>query len=131
MRGCRDEDPAEIRDGAGSARSTTFELQAFIGYARCVIRGFGDQTTTDIFNGEDSKAARRIPKALWPVARRKLDMINAAQDLQDLKVPPNNRLEKLKGELEGFYSIRVNDQYRVIFRWDSGHADDVQLTDYH
>jgi proteic killer suppression protein len=96
-----------------------------------VIENFGDQATEDIFNGDDTKAARSIPKDIWPVARRKLDMVNAAKELRDLKVPPSNRLEKLKGELAGCYSIRVNDQYRVVFKFDGGNATEVKVTDYH
>ena len=96
-----------------------------------MILDFGDQTTEDIFNGEDTKAARRIPKALWTVASRKLDMLNAAYDLRDLTVPPGNRLEKLKGKFALFHSIRINDQLRLIFQWAEGNAKQVQIADYH
>lgn len=96
-----------------------------------MIVGFGNKATRDVFDGTDSKEARSIPKQLWHVAARKLDMLNAAQDLMDLKAPPSNRLEKLKGDLAGFWSIRVNEQYRVIFRFANGNADAVQVTDYH
>jgi len=94
---------------------------------------FADAGTRDIFDGLDTKAARKtLPKALWPVARRKLDMIQAASRLEDLRIPPGNRLEVLKGSLEGFYSVRINDQYRVIFRWDEQEgAQDVRIVDYH
>lgn len=96
-----------------------------------MILDFGNQTTEDLFNGSDSKAARRIPVSLWPNAVRKLDMLNAAKDLRDLQSPPGNRLEKLRRSPVGFHSIRVNDQFRIIFRWVDGNARDVRITDYH
>ncbi len=67
----------------------------------------------------------------WPVAARKLDMINAATELKDLFAPPGNRLEALKGNWKGFHSIRVNDQYRIVFKWVQGQAHQVKVTDYH
>lgn len=96
-----------------------------------MIVSFGDSATQDVFDGTDSKSARTIPRNLWSVARRKLDMLNAAQDLMDLNAPPGNRLEKLRGNLVGFFSIRVNDQFRVIFRFLNGNAEQVRITDYH
>ena len=96
-----------------------------------MILDFGDQATEDLFNGTDSRAARRIPASLWSTAARKLDMLNAARELRDLQSPPGNRLEKLKYRLGGFHSIRINDQYRVIFRWLDGNAREVKITDYH
>lgn len=96
-----------------------------------MIIGFGDKTTEDLFTGRKSRDARRIPQALWGVCRRKLDMLNAAADLQDLRVPPANRLEKLRGDLAQFHSIRVNDQFRVIFVWTNGNASEVRVLDYH
>lgn len=96
-----------------------------------MIRSFADKTTEDIYNGVDSKDARRIPKAVWPVARRKMDMLNAATRVGDLAAPPGNRLERLRGKLAGRYSIRVNDQYRLVFRFEGSDAEDVLLTDYH
>lgn len=95
------------------------------------IRSFGDRTTEDIYHGVNSKEARRIPREIWPLVRRKLDYLNAAKSLDDLRVPPGNRLEPLKGNLAGHYSIRVNDQYRIVFRWSDGGADDVVCVDYH
>jgi proteic killer suppression protein len=95
------------------------------------ITGFADDATEDIYNGVDSKDARKIPKSIWRVAARKLDMVNAAQYVMDLKAPPGNRLEKLKGDLAGKYSIRVNAQYRIVFSFVNGNASDVQITDYH
>ena len=81
-----------------------------------MILNFADKATEDIFNGTDSKAARQLPQTICRVAARKLDMLHAAHELRDLKVPPANRLEPLKGSRSGFHSIRVNDQFRIIFR---------------
>jgi toxin HigB-1 len=96
-----------------------------------VIASFGDQTTQDIFDGANTAAARKIPRILWPTARRKLDLLSFARETKDLFAPPSNRLEKLHGDLAGFYSIRVNDQFRIIFRFANGNATDVRVTDYH
>lgn len=96
-----------------------------------MIASFGDKATEDVYNGTNSKEARTIPKELWSVASRKLDMLDAARDVMDLRAPPGNQLEKLKGKLAGFFSIRVNDQFRVIFTFAHGNADQVQITDYH
>ena len=96
-----------------------------------MILGFQNRLTEDIFNGDDTKAARSIPRTISKVANRKLDMINASRDVQDLKVPPGNRLEMLKGERKGWYSIRINDPYRIVFHWEVGNAKDVGITDYH
>jgi len=96
-----------------------------------MILEFGDQPTEDVFHGENTKAARRIPPITWKVACRKLDMLNAAHELHDLMVPPGNRLEALHGNLAGFHSMRINDQFRLIFIWADGNAKDVRITDYH
>lgn len=96
-----------------------------------MIRSFGDQTTADLFHGTDTKAARAIPKAIWSVVRRKLDALNAASDVKDLRAPPGNRLERLKGDLAGAWSIRVNDQFRIVFLFESGAAEEVRVADYH
>ena len=96
-----------------------------------MIASFADKVTRDLYDGTNSKEARTIPKQLSPIVARKLDMINAAHALLDLSSPPGNRLEALKGEKKGLHSIRVNDQYRIIFRWSEGNAYDVQVTDYH
>jgi proteic killer suppression protein len=96
-----------------------------------LIRSFADQTTHDIYNGIASKAALKISRNLWPKIQLKLDWLNAAETLEDLKSPPANRLEKLKGDLAGYYSIRVNDQYRLVFRFDSGDCFQMLCTDYH
>ena len=97
-----------------------------------MIASFADQATEDIFNGSDTKAARKtLSKELWDVAFRKLQMIEAANDVADLRIPPGNQLEKLKGNLAGMYSIRINKQYRIIFHFESNQATTVQITDYH
>jgi proteic killer suppression protein len=96
-----------------------------------MILSFGDKTTEDIFHGSDTKAARKVIRVLWERICLKLDMLNAAASLQDLRTPPANRLEKLRGDLTGFHSIRVNDQYRIVFRFLDGNAADVRCTDYH
>jgi len=96
-----------------------------------VILDVADKTTGDIYDGVDSKAARRIPESVWKAAVRKLDMLNAASDLQDLRAPPGNRLERLKGKWSGYYAIRINDQYRIVFQWIGGNAEHVMITDYH
>ena len=96
-----------------------------------MIASFADNVTRDLYDGANSKEARTIPKQLWPIVARKLDLLNAAHALLDLSSPPGNRLEALRGEKKGLHSIRVNDQYRIIFRWSEGNAYDVQVTDYH
>ena len=97
-----------------------------------VIRSFADAATEDLFNGADTRRARAAcPRVLWPVVRRKLTQLNRVRDLRELAVPPGNRLERLTGDRAGQYSIRVNDQYRVCFRWEEVYADQVQVTDYH
>lgn len=96
-----------------------------------VIRSIADKTTQDIFDGVSSKAARKLPVELHQKAQRLLDLIDSSGRLDDLKVPPGNRLEPLKGDLKGFYSIRINDQWRIIFRWNNGDAEDVKILDYH
>lgn len=97
-----------------------------------MIESFGDQETEDIYNGKRSKRAlKRLCSSLWRVAYRKLAMLNNANRLEDLKVPPSNHLEKLRGTLKSYYSIRINDQWRVIFHWDREEAKDVKIVDYH
>ena len=96
-----------------------------------MIRSFGDVATADVYYGRDTKAARRFPKPLWPVIRRKLDALHRARALQDLRLPAGNRLEALKGDRAGTFSLRVNEQYRITFRWEDGHAHDVACEDYH
>ncbi|PID77560.1 MAG: plasmid maintenance system killer protein [Deltaproteobacteria bacterium] len=97
-----------------------------------MISNFKNIGTENIFDGIDSKIARKIcPQQIWPIARRKLDQINRIQDVAELKIPPGNRLERLKGSRKGQYSIRINQQYRICFTWLEGHADEVEITDYH
>jgi len=96
-----------------------------------VIRSFADRTTADIFDGINSQAARKVPKELHEKARRLLDQINAAPTVDFLRTPPGNRLEKLRGNLAGFWSIRVNDQWRIVFRWKERDAAGVRILDYH
>lgn len=96
-----------------------------------MIRSFGDAATEHVFYGEDSRVARRLPKELWPLIRRKLDALHAAHALSDLRVPPGNRLEALRGDQAGRYSIRVNEKYRATFHFESGHASEVRCEDYH
>ena len=96
-----------------------------------MIVSFKDKGTEDLFDGRWTKRARRFPRDILKVALRKLDMINAANILEDLKAPPGNRLEALHGNLKGYFSIRVNDRWRIIFKWENRNAYDVWLTDYH
>jgi proteic killer suppression protein len=93
-----------------------------------VIRSFRSQETEKVWRGERS---RRLPADIQQVARRKLRMVNNAQTLQDLRIPPNNRLEALHGDRAGQHSIRINDQWRLCFRWREGDAHDVEIVDYH
>jgi proteic killer suppression protein len=93
-----------------------------------MLTSFGDKETRKIWEGEK---VRGISKELQEKARRKLRMLNNSQDINDLQIPPSNRLEKLKGALKDYYSIRVNDQWRIIFKWQNGRAVQVRLIDYH
>jgi proteic killer suppression protein len=96
-----------------------------------VIKSFKDKKSEDLFNGTNSKEARSIPNTIWNVASRKMDQLNAAVVLEDLKAPPGNRLEALSGNRIGFHSIRVNDQYRIVFKWTAEGPEMVEVTDYH
>lgn len=93
-----------------------------------MIRSFSEPETERIWSGERS---RRLPPDIQATARRKLRMLNRAKTLVDLRVPRNNRLEELKGDRKGTYSIRINRQWRICFRWSDGGADDVRIEDYH
>jgi proteic killer suppression protein len=95
-----------------------------------VIASFADAATEDIFNGRNTKAARSVPRELWQIAARKLSALDYAKELGDLS-SPGNKLEKLKGALKGKYSIRINDQFRIVFAFDRGEASNVVITDYH
>lgn len=96
-----------------------------------MIRSFGDKLTEDLYHGRQNRRVLRLDQGLVRAAVRKLDMIEAAASVTDLRVPPGNRLEALRGDLVGQHRIRVNDQWRITFRWSDGGADDVQLVDYH
>ena len=95
-----------------------------------MIQSFADATTADLFHGANTKAARAIDKTVWAIVRRKLDMVNAAAAVRDLRVPPGNQLEALQGDRAGRFSIRVNQQYRITFRFEAGHAFEVRCGDY-
>jgi proteic killer suppression protein len=96
-----------------------------------VIESFGNRLAEDLFFDRQSKETRRFPAELRRAARRKVLYLHDAAELGDLKVPPGNRLEAMRGEWKGFHSIRINDQWRVVFRWDRGNACDVAVLDYH
>ncbi len=97
-----------------------------------MITSFKDSATRAIYDGvNNAKSRKALPQELHQIARRKLDMLEAAKDINDLRVPPSNRLELLKGSLKGKYSIRINDQYRIVFSWTEKGAEDVEITDYH
>ena len=96
-----------------------------------MIVSFSDRATEDLYDGRPSKHARRFPNTIVRTALRKLDMLNAAYRLEDLREPPGNQLEALKGNLAGFHSIRINDQWRICFSWRDGDAHDVEIVDYH
>lgn len=97
-----------------------------------MINSFADGETEDIFDGLSTKnTRRRLPQDLLTVAQRKLDYLNAARDLNDLRVPPGNMLEPLRGDREGQHSIRINDQYRICFVWTPAGPEQVEIVDYH
>lgn len=93
-----------------------------------MIVSFGSKETEMIWNGIRVK---KMPLDIQEVGRRKLRMLNNSQDLKDLRIPPSNRLEKLTGNLNGYYSIRINKQWRVVFKWDNGNTYEAEITDYH
>jgi proteic killer suppression protein len=96
-----------------------------------VIVSFGDTRTEDLYNGLTNARTKQLGPDVVKAALRKLDMMNAAHRLDDLRIPPANRLEALKGKLAGYHSIRINSQWRIIFRWTSTGPEHVQLVDYH
>ena len=96
-----------------------------------MIRGFADKVAEDLYHGRNSKDARKVPKSIWRIVQRKLDVLNRALSIRDLRAPPSNLLEKLQGDLDGFHSIRVNDRYRIVFAFRDGDAHDVRVLDYH
>jgi proteic killer suppression protein len=93
-----------------------------------MIRSFGSKETESIWNGI---RVRKLPLDIQSTGRRKLRMLNNSQDIQDLRIPPSNRLEKLSGNFKDFYSIRINKQWRIIFKWSNGNAYEVRIIDYH
>ena len=97
-----------------------------------MIKSFKDTGTEDIFNGENTKSARKIcPSSIWKVASRKLDQLDSVTALQELRIPPNNKLEALSSDRKGQHSIRINDQYRICFVWTNLGPDQVEIVDYH
>lgn len=93
-----------------------------------MIESFADKRTAAVFQGLE---VRGLPRELQPHARRKLKMIDAAPSIDTLRVPPGNRLELLKGDRKGQWSVRINEQWRICFRWKDGMASDVEIADYH
>ena len=93
-----------------------------------MIVSFGSKQTEKIWNGERVKG---LPEEIQQIGRRKLRRLNSSQSISDLTIPPSNRLEKLSGKLMEYYSIRINNKWRIIFRWQNNHAEEVEITDYH
>lgn len=97
-----------------------------------MILTFKNKGTEDLFNGKNSKEARKVcPKLLWKIAARKLDQLDSVIKLQELRIPPGNKLELLGGDREGSYSIRINERYRICFKWTESGAEFVEIVDYH
>jgi proteic killer suppression protein len=97
-----------------------------------MISSFADQGTEDIFNGDNTKAARKtLPADLWATAQKRLSQLEYASAITDMRLPPGNKLEALKGDMAGKFSVRINDQYRMVFEFAGGNATNVQITDYH
>lgn len=96
-----------------------------------MIESFGSRATADLYHGISSSRARRLPTQISDSARYKLDILNAANSLDDLRSPPGNRLEAMRGRYAGFYSVRINEQWRIVFQWQGSNAQDVEIVDYH
>lgn len=96
-----------------------------------MIVSFGDKATEDLFHNRRSRRVRGYPQEILRPGLQMLDILNAARELRDLRSPPGNRLELMKGEYKGFHSVRINRQWRIIFRWSAGEAREVRITDYH
>ena len=97
-----------------------------------MIAAFKDEGAEDIFNGKNTKSARQsCPMTLWKIASRKLDQLDSITEINELQIPPGNKLEALSGDRKGQYSIRINDQYRICFTWTGSNADQVEIVDYH
>ena len=101
---------------------------ALVTFNESMIVSFGSKNTEKIWQGE---LVKRLPNDIQEVVRRKLRMINNSLNINDLRIPPSNRLEKLMGKVKDFYSIRINDQWKIIFKWSNGNASDVEIIDYH
>jgi len=97
-----------------------------------MIITFKNKGTEDLFNGKNSKEVRKIcPRLLWKIAARKLDQLDSVIKVQELRIPPGNKLESLSGDREGYYSIRINERYRICFIWTESGAEFVEIVDYH
>lgn len=97
-----------------------------------MIQAFKNKGTEDIFNGRNTKEARKLcPRSLWNIAARKLDQLDSVQILEELQIPPGNMLEALKGNRKNEFSIRINEQYRICFKWSETGPDSVEIIDYH
>ncbi len=96
-----------------------------------MIKSFFDKTARDIYDGIESRYSRKLPRELHNKARRLLDQINAAPSLEFLSIPPGNKLEKLKGKLLGYWSLRINNKWRIVFRWKENNFYYIQILDYH
>lgn len=96
-----------------------------------MIISIANKMTEDIYNGKNSRYARKIPKNLHDKIYRLIDQIDAVTQIETLRIPPSNRLEKLKGELSDYWSLRINQQWRIIFKWVEGNAYDLEIVDYH
>lgn len=97
-----------------------------------MIQSFGNQGTEDIFNGKNTKEARKLcPRLIWSIAARKLDQLDSVQTIDELRIPPGNMLESLKGNRKEEYSIRINNQYRICFKWSETGPNSVEIIDYH
>jgi len=119
---------AEMRQRAGLSALDGYTVSV---YREPMIQSFADATTADRWEERNSKPARQVPRELWPIVHRKLTMLDVAQRLEDLAVVPGNRLEALGRDRKGRHSIRVNQQYRITFRWEKHDAHDVCCEDYH
>ena len=96
-----------------------------------MISSFGDETTADIYHGNDTKSTLRIRRELWSRIQHKLDLLNACTSIEDLRIPPAYRWERLRGDRAGFYRIRANQPYRIVFRFVNGKWEEVRCIDYH
>ena len=102
-----------------------------IRYSALMIISFGNRVTEDLYHGVSSNRVRRLPPQILESALYKLDVLNAAQSLDDLRSPPGNRLELLRGSLSVLHSIRINSQWRIVFRWEASNIHEVRIVDYH